>query len=838
MAGDVTGELGGQPILLENAATEATLEALLQATLANSSNKSQAAKIQKAYEESLKRTTANQQANSNALKSHSEAVAKEKKNRDDLNKKLAEEKEAREKLFKGLSELGQVIGKGIGAAFSSATPKISDFTGALSGIPIIGPIIGALGEALQGQTDRFRELSQVGADFGSGIGTIRNVAAEAGMSLETFTSTIGQNSKSLAMLGGSASAGAKIFVAVNKSLQGPFQQGLARLGFSMEETAEYTAGYLTQQTRLGLAQGKTQGQLNEGAREYLMELDKLARVHGMSRKEAQAALDAQTQDKRFKLFYAQMGASGKETQSFMAGLSTANKDFSDGIADLMMNSGVPSANNEMAQSIALNSPRLVELSKKLQDGTVSQEEANAVIREEAVRMEELAKSQGKSQAQFMNLGSSVFNANSALIGMSNYGKKAAAVTAEQAKAMADSTKNAANLDKTLLNLREQFMTALQPTLRLFEGMLTKGVGTLEKFITAIALAMKSFMETVADKGLGAAISSAIGTVMKEAVIGLFTSPVAIAGLVGAFALLLGAAAVKQVVVQKLAELLTQKGGPGGSMPDVGGKGGGKFGKFVKGAAIASAAGYVIDAGMGAMGVGKDVKIDEEADDRNWQKASTSEKMQSAIPRGIEKIGSLFFLDNLIKEAKADRITKETAYINDKYGKGNTAAPTTPGATPSGSIAPEAVEVAKTTTAKEVRELSEALKTLDYGKLLVDDKIIVSMESGTIKMRQLRGEVGAMSAAFKELNNVGLDKITEGLGRLDASFKGFSKSFSEDFMAKFKELDKKSQETLLTDLNDKMEQLNTNVKSLVTLQEENTRHGKDTVRNTKNSSGRV
>jgi len=175
---------------------------------------------------------------------------------------------------------------------------------------------------------------------------------------------------------------------------------------------------------------------------------------------------------------------------------------------------------------------------------------------------------------------------------------------------------------------------------------------------------------------------------------------------------------------------------------------------------------------------------------------------------------------------------------DKPAAAPTTAPTTAPKAPTGSIAPEAVEVAKTTTAKEVRELSEALKTLDYGKLLVDDKIVTSMETGTLKMRQLRGEVGAMSAAFKELNNVGLDKITEGLGRLDASFKGFSKSFAEDFMTKFRELDKKSQETLLTDLNDKMEQLNTNVKSLITLQEENTRHGKDTSRNTKYASGRV
>ncbi len=57
---NVTGELGGQPIILENAATEATLYALLQATLATNSNKSEAAKIQRAYEEAVKRSTREQ----------------------------------------------------------------------------------------------------------------------------------------------------------------------------------------------------------------------------------------------------------------------------------------------------------------------------------------------------------------------------------------------------------------------------------------------------------------------------------------------------------------------------------------------------------------------------------------------------------------------------------------------------------------------------------------------------------------------------------------------------------------------------------------------------------
>ena len=64
----------------------------------------------------------------------------------------------------------------------------------------------------------------------------------------------------------------------------------------------------------------------------------------------------------------------------------------------------------------------------------------------------------------------------------------------------------------------------------------------------------------------------------------------------------------------------------------------------------------------------------------------------------------------------------------------------------------AAQVATTTTPAQVRELSAALKELDYNKLILPDNAQNSLEAGTLKMRQLRGEVNAMSKAFKELNN--------------------------------------------------------------------------------------
>jgi hypothetical protein len=840
MAGMVKGELDGRPIMLENAATEATLEALLQATLANSSNKSQAAKIQKAYEDALKTTTKSQNDNLASMK-------KQIKEKESLTQKIKEEKEAREKLMSGLNDLGALIGKGINVAFATATPKVSDFTNALSGIPIIGPIIGALGNAMQGQIDKFRELSQVGADFGGGIDRVRSVAAQAGLSLDTFTSAVTANSKDLALLGGNASAGARIFVAVNKSLQGPFQQSLARLGFSMEETAEYTAGYIAQQTRLGLAQRMTQGELNKGAQNYLLELDRLARVTGMSRKEAQAELDRQTNDKRLVAMYAAMNAGASEiTKTIIAGVGNVDKEFGDALVDLVANKGVVSATNTMTQSMALMNPELVKLAVAMSNETATLEGATDVLRRHGKLSADRLAVEGKNIALMKNNNVTQYDSIIAGTRFQNFAFKAAEAVDKQAESMNNSARNQANLDKRLLELRNQIMSALMPTFQYLTETIASNGEAILKFITAIVQGTEQFIRNVGDKGLGTVIGQALSDVIKSALSSMFTSKEALGGLVFAVGALFGAAEIKRVLAAKLAELFSNN--PGSSGP----QSTGKFGRYAKAATIMAAAGYAVDAGAGMLGAGNNT-IDTNKDDENWKQMSAWEKMQSGTARGIEHAGSFLFLDNLVNQAKSERIANESKYLQ---GQGRAPAPSqsaaetarlanqknaSTNATASAAVSADlmqAAEVAKVQTSAEVKAIAEALKTLDYGKLTVPEATIKSIDDGTNKLRFLRAEVNAMTASFKTLNNTGLEKITAGLGRLDESFKSFNKSFVEEFMTKFKELDKQSQETLLTNLNDKMDQLNMNTSALVELTAENTKNGKNIVRNTQGASGRV
>lgn len=103
-----------------------------------------------------------------------------------------------------------------------------------------------------------------------------------------------------------------------------------------------------------------------------------------------------------------------------------------------------------------------------------------------------------------------------------------------------------------------------------------------------------------------------------------------------------------------------------------------IGKTAGAAAVAVGAGAALDYGAGKLGVGKDEKgndlsIDEAQDEANWKKMSLGQKAISGIGRGIEKAGDLFFLGNMSRQAKSERIKNETEMLGGD-GKKPTEAP--------------------------------------------------------------------------------------------------------------------------------------------------------------------
>lgn len=92
---------------------------------------------------------------------------------------------------------------------------------------------------------------------------------------------------------------------------------------------------------------------------------------------------------------------------------------------------------------------------------------------------------------------------------------------------------------------------------------------------------------------------------------------------------------------------------------------GSVSKGIAGFAVRYAAGYAIDAAVGAAGVGKG-KVDKKQDEKNWNRMKLWEKAESGLGRTIETIGHIASLDNMANEAAAQRIKAETEYLN-KHG---------------------------------------------------------------------------------------------------------------------------------------------------------------------------
>ena len=115
----------------------------------------------------------------------------------------------------------------------------------------------------------------------------------SGAEIEKFTELLTNNSKELKLLGSTAGEGAKNFAKVAGELsKSKIGEQLERLGVTAEEQREHTLRYMTQQTRMGLSQGKTQQELIRGSQQYIEELDKIAMLTGANRKDQEDARTA------------------------------------------------------------------------------------------------------------------------------------------------------------------------------------------------------------------------------------------------------------------------------------------------------------------------------------------------------------------------------------------------------------------------------------------------------------------------------------------------------------------------------------------------------------------
>ena len=257
--------------------------------------------------------------------------------------------------------------QGLAMELLSGGNRMSDF---LQHIPFVGNALGGLTGMLEQQVDNFRDLSEVGAGFGNSVLGLTKAATDAGMGVAQFTEFVGQNSQNMMLLGGTVTEGAKQFGRLTRQIRNS-DRDFQGMGFTFEALNEHTVEYMDQLAMQGRLSGMSQSQLRKGSEEYLMQIDRLAKVTGKSRKEAEALLKKQAAEANVQVMASKL--SGQALTNFqdsiafvdseLPGFSNAIKDMADGVAQ-----------TPLAQKLAATIPGFQDLQKEMASGNLSQEE--------------------------------------------------------------------------------------------------------------------------------------------------------------------------------------------------------------------------------------------------------------------------------------------------------------------------------------------------------------------------------------------------------------------------------------------------------------------------------
>ncbi len=151
---------------------------------------------------------------------------------------------------------------------------------------------------------------------------------------------LADNAKSLALFGGSATAGAKSLGQLRKIItHGGLEQEFMALGMSTQEINEAMAGYVNTQVMTGRIQTMNTNQLVLGTEAYVKQMDELTKLTGVSRKEAESQIEANMRNERFaatveKVRREQGDAAADNLVRNMAFLSQQYPDTAEGLKDI------------------------------------------------------------------------------------------------------------------------------------------------------------------------------------------------------------------------------------------------------------------------------------------------------------------------------------------------------------------------------------------------------------------------------------------------------------------------------------------------------------------------
>ena len=311
--------------------------------------------------------------NANEQKKLTVAIKKQGIEYKELGKDLKEIQERFSELDDSLRSVRSSL-RTFGSAAYSGTGSISDFTESLRGSSTILNFVADLGKTFDVNAETFRGLAEVGANFNQSVVSMRNAAASAALPLDDFAKLVRDNSTTLAALYGSTTKGAMGIAGLSEALRTEATPELASLGFTVDEINETLLTNMDRQRRTGIFDQLTAGQRVQSAKDFAMELDRLAKLTGQQRSELRAQLEQQASNARFAAFIRkQDDTTSRRLSGFSATISSVAPLMSEGMQDIIANAGRPVT--DAGLQLIQNIPELQGTIQNLIAGTISSEQA-------------------------------------------------------------------------------------------------------------------------------------------------------------------------------------------------------------------------------------------------------------------------------------------------------------------------------------------------------------------------------------------------------------------------------------------------------------------------------
>ena len=449
---EVKGFIGSEKVELYGAASEATLERLV-----NSLDK----KSGKAAKEAEKAAKANSRLAENSNQAAQEAGG------------LAEELDGLSSVIPSIggafSALGSVVKFGTTAltGLTQSAFNLADefLTGSdrLSGLLGSLPVVGRLAETLDATVDSFREVSQVGAGFSNSLLNFRQTANLARLNLDEFQRVVTNNSDTFAQLGGTVTQGSRMFAEFSGAFRtGEIGERLMGMGMSIGEINDYLASYLEIELRRGRQESILDSNRNERAQEYIMQLDRLAKLTGEERSQLNETMKAQEAEAGFRAFAAR--ATSEEARNRIENnfaflksqgeLGTALMDLADGVAQ-----------TEFGKILESQIPEVRAIAQAMGEGAITAEQARMQLGRLAPRARELTETFGPETVQaFEGGGHAMATLLSEIFRFERFHKQAVdAMLGREQNAQNTITNFLASFEQTITDIRKNIEETILDT---------------------------------------------------------------------------------------------------------------------------------------------------------------------------------------------------------------------------------------------------------------------------------------------------------------------------------------------------------------------------------------